>query len=147
MTGLVNQNIVDTAIFLDSNSETGQGSLFTETAKLSEVFFEQLKKHPVPLEDAAIRAINNNSMALDVYAWLAYRLHVLSSPRAVTWKALRPQFGGGVERDNNFKAQFLTNLRLALAVYRDAKVEVEDTGLVLHPSRPPVTPKSLAMRG
>ena len=147
VTGLVNQNIVDTAIFLDSNSETGQGSLFTETAKLSEVFFEQLKKHPVPLEDAAIRAINNNSMALDVYAWLAYRLHVLSSPRAVTWKALRPQFGGGVERDNNFKAQFLTNLRLALAVYRDAKVEVEDTGLVLHPSRPPVTPKSLAMRG
>jgi len=101
----------------------------------------------VPLEEAAIRAINNNSMALDIYAWLAYRLHVLSSIRAVTWKALRPQFGGGVERDNNFKAQFLTNLRLALAVYRDAKVEVEDTGLVLHPSRPPVAPKPLAMRG
>ena len=29
----------------------------------------------------AISAINNNSMALDVYCWLAYRLHVLNKPK------------------------------------------------------------------
>jgi hypothetical protein len=31
---------------------------------------ESLKRHPVPLEESAIRAIANNSMTLDVYAWL-----------------------------------------------------------------------------
>jgi Plasmid encoded RepA protein len=69
-TGLVNQNIVDSAIFLDS-SDPDQGNLFLERAKLSESFFDQLRKHPVPIEDAAIQAINKHSMALDLYCWLS----------------------------------------------------------------------------
>ena len=42
--GSVNQNIVDTAIFLENDGATGQGSLFVETAKLSEGFFDHLEK-------------------------------------------------------------------------------------------------------
>jgi Plasmid encoded RepA protein len=147
--GLLNQNIVDTAIFLDEDTSAGQGSLFVETARLSEVFFEQLKKHPVPLEEAAIRAINNNSMALDLYAWLAYRLHVLTGPRQVSWVALRSQFGTGFRRLRDFRPTLTVNLRLALAVYPDAKVDMDASGLVLHPSKPPVAPRvpSLAGRG
>ena len=64
--GLINQNIVDAAMFV-SEDDTCQGSLFVETARLSETFYEQLRKHPVPLEEAAIKAISNNSQALDVY--------------------------------------------------------------------------------
>jgi hypothetical protein len=138
--GLVNQNIVDTAMFVD-DAVSGQGTLFLETARLSETFYEQLKKHPVPLEEAAIRAINNNSMALDLYCWLAYRLHVLSAPRAISWKALMAQFGAAYKEQFHFKPRFLENLHLALAVYRDAKVEVEERGLILKPSRPPIAPK------
>jgi hypothetical protein len=139
--GLMNQTIVDTALFLDLDDET-QGSLFVERARLSEGFFEQLKRHPVPLEEAAIKALNNNSMALDIYAWLAYRLHALKSPTPVSWRALRPQFGMGFGRMDNFRARYLDNLKLALAVYPAAKVDVDETGLVLHPSRPPVSPKA-----
>ena len=73
--GLVNQSIVDRALFIEDETST-QGRLSLETAKLSEGFFEELKKHPVPLEEAAIKAINNNPAALDCYLWLAYRLHV-----------------------------------------------------------------------
>jgi Plasmid encoded RepA protein len=136
------QNIVDRAIFLDDPDDDGrQGKLFAETARLSESFFEQLKKHPVPLEEAAIRAINNNSMALDVYAWLAYRLHVLSGPRPISWAALKGQFGAGFARVDNFRTTFSDNLRLALAVYRSARVEADDCGLTLYPSRPPVAPR------
>jgi hypothetical protein len=143
-TGLVNQNIVDSAIFLDLNDKS-QGSLFVETAKLSEGFYEQLRRHPVPLEEAAIRAVSNNSMALDLYAWLAYRLHSLSTPRTVSWHALRPQFGAGFSRMDNFKGKFLENLRLAMAVYPAARVDVGEGGLVLHPSRPPVAAKEKAL--
>lgn len=143
--GLINQSIVDNAMFVD-NGENGQSSMFLDTAKLSETFFEQLKKHPVPIEEAAIRAINNNSMALDIYCWLAYRLHVLPNARAVSWKALMGQFGGGYREIFHFKPRFLDNLALACAVYRDAKVEIDERGLLLQPSRPPVAPRVSSIR-
>lgn len=138
--GLINQNILDTAMFLDGGGN--QGDLFVERAKLSDSFFEQLKRHPVPIEDAAISAINNNSMALDVYCWLAYRLHSLPKPKPVTWKALRIQFSPNVKQLFHFKAAFKDNLALALAVYPAAKVEETENGLMLHPSLPPVAPKA-----
>jgi hypothetical protein len=137
---LMQQNIVDQALFLDYR-DTPQGTLFPETARLSEGFFAQLQQHPVPLEEAAIRAINNNSLALDIYAWLAYRLHALKSPTPIGWRALKGQFGSGFTRLDNFRTTFLTNLHLALAVYPKARVETHDDGLVLYNSPPPVSKK------
>ncbi len=140
-TGLVNQNIVDTALFLDS-SDPDQGSLMLERAKLSESFYEQLKRHPVPLEEAAIRSINGHSMALDLYCWLAYRLHVLPGARPVSWTALKQQFGTGFTRMDHFRPTFKNNLDLALAVYPAAQVDITERGLTLQPSRPPIAPKT-----
>jgi hypothetical protein len=141
--GMLQQTIVDSAFFVDTDddAEPGQGLLFAEKARLSEGFFQQLQKHPVPLEEAAIRALQNNSMALDLYAWAAYRLHSLKAPTPVSWRALKPQFGVAFGRMDNFRARFLDNLKLALAVYPEARVDVTDTGLLLHPSRPPVAPR------
>jgi hypothetical protein len=144
-TGLVNQSILDSAMFIEDDST--QGSLFIEKAKLSEMFFEQLKKHPVPIEENAIAMIANNSMAIDVYCWLAYRLHSLSVPKLVTWKALHAQFGRGLARLDHFRWYFTQNVNLALAVYPDAKVDVDSRGLVLNPSRPPVAPKVVSLAG
>ena len=53
--GLVNQSIVDRALFIDDGGGR-QGRLTLETAKLSEGFFDQLKKHPVPLEEAGYQS-------------------------------------------------------------------------------------------
>jgi hypothetical protein len=145
--GLANQSIMDSAIFLEPTEDKDQGSLFAQTARLSEAFFEGLKRHPVPIEEAAIGAISNNSMALDIYVWLAYRLHSLAKPTSVSWKALKVQFGAGFAQANNFKSKFLPNLRLAMAVYPAAWVDVDDSGkgIILHPSKPPVAPKQLVI--
>jgi len=143
--GLVNQTIVDRALFIDEGNRR-QGRLNLETAKLSEGFFEQLRRHPVPLEEAAIKALNNNAPALDVYIWLAYRLHSLSSDRLLTWQALKGQFGTGFKELYHFKPRFVGSLALATAVYPDAKLDVTEHGVVLKPSRPPVTPKVHAIR-
>ena len=132
-------------MFID-DSNTRQGKLSLETAKLSEGFFEQLKRHPVPLEEAAIRAISNNPAALDAYLWLAYRLHVLTSDKLITWKALKPQFGGGYKELFHFKPRFTQALALATAVYPAAKIDVIEQGVILKPSRPPVAPRILALR-
>ena len=137
-TGLVNQNLLDTSMFVEDDS--AQNSLFIETAMLSEMFFNQLKKHPVPIEEAAVRQIANNSMALDVYCWLAYRLHALTEPTPISWRALHQQFGRAVKRLDHFKDQFKETLALAMAVYPDAELEVHERGVTLKPSHPPVAP-------
>lgn len=137
-TGLVNQSIVDRALFLDVGDNGLQGRFSLETAKLSEGFFTQLQKHPVPIEEAAIRALANNSAAMDCYVWLAYRLHSLSAPRLVTWKALKAQFGAGFKELYHFKSRWPASLDLALAVYPAARIEVSEQGVMLRPSKPPV---------
>ena len=136
---LVNQTIVDRALFVEAGERGAQGQLSLETAKLSEGFFEQLKRHPVPLEEAAIRALNNNPAALDAYIWLTYRLHVLPGERLVTWAALKKQFGNSYRELFHFKPRFIQSLQLASAVYPGAKVDVVDEGVVLRPSSSPVS--------
>ena len=144
--GLVNQSILDRAIFLDVAEGNAQGRLSLETAKLSEGFFEQLQRHPVPIEEAAIRALANNSAAMDCYIWLAYRLHSLHSPKLVTWKALKAQFGVGFKELYHFKNRWPSALELALAVYPAARIEVLEQGVKLHPSRPPVSPRLVQVK-
>ena len=143
--GLINQSIVDRALFIEDAHE-GQGRLSLETAKLSEGFFEQLKKHPVPLEEAAIKAINNNPAALDCYLWLAYRLHVLSGPRLITWAALKAQFGTAYREAYHFKNKWTARCKWRWRSIRGANVDIVDEGVILKPSRPPVAPKLIAIR-
>jgi hypothetical protein len=143
--GLVNQSIVDRALFFEQENGR-QGRLSLETAKLSEGFYDQLKRHPVPVEEAAVRALANNSAALDAYLWLAYRLHVLTGDKLITWKALKSQFGNSYRELFHFKPRFAQAVRLALAVYPDANVEIVDAGIVLKPSRPPVAPRLVSIR-
>jgi len=139
--GIANQSIVETAIFFGDEAERKdrrQGSLFTDTLKLSEGFYNQLQRHAVRLDESAIRRIHKSSRALDVYCFLAFRLHHLTAPTPISWAALRPQFGSEIKTRHHFKTQFLEDLALAIAVYPEANVDVNDKGIVLHPSPPPV---------
>lgn len=140
MSGLINQHILDQAVF--THDPESPNTRFAETVTLSEGYYQQLKKHPIPVEDAAIRQISNNSMAIDVYIWLAYRLHALNQPTKITWKSLHLQFGSGYGRLDNFKLRFKESLALALAVYPDASISDEQFGIVLNPSRPPIAFKA-----
>jgi hypothetical protein len=128
----------DTSMFIEDDN--AHGGLFVARASLSQSFFDELKKHPVPVEGAAVRQIVNNSLALDVYCWLAYHLHSLNAPITISWKALHGQFGRSVARLDHFKDHFRTVLALATSVYPEADVEESGTGsgLILKPSKAPV---------
>jgi hypothetical protein len=78
-------------------------------------------------------------MVLDIYIWLAYRLHALKTDIEVSWHSLYAQFGAGYRRLRDFRAGFVEGLELALAVYPDAKVGLEEKGITLRPSRPAVS--------
>jgi len=115
-----------------------QGELWQEVVELNERFFRALREHPVPLLETAIRQISGKSMALDIYVWLAYRLHQLGRPTPISWIALYGQFGAGFKAVKHFKPEFSKSLRLALAAYPEAQVSAADDGIVLHPSQAPV---------
>jgi hypothetical protein len=104
-----------------------------------------LREHPVPVREEAVRAIGTRSLAIDIYVWLAYRLHSLSKPMPVSWPAIHAQFGAGFALVKHLKPRFIDALKIALAVYPEADVNVEKRGLILHPSAPAV-PKTEARR-
>jgi hypothetical protein len=136
-TQVTNGSFVRDAI-LPSGEGSDQLSLWREMVRLDEGFYQSLVEHPMPVQEAAIRQIGSRSMAIDVYIWLAYRLHRLEKPTPITWAALYQQFGAGFTLIRQFRARFRETLALALAAYPDAHVSEEEGGLLLYPSPPPV---------
>ena len=116
-----------------------QRVLWPSVAKLSLDYFETLLRHGVPLDEAHYVALSHNAMALDIYAWLAQRLHRIKAGSVlVSWKQLQMQFGWNIGRLDNFRRIFKVALGEVLAVYRVAKVEADHRGLILRNSPPPV---------
>jgi hypothetical protein len=118
--------------------EADQLPLWREAVTLDEGFYRSLLDHPMPVREAAIREIGGRSQAIDIYIWLAYRLHELKRPTPVSWGALNAQFGGTYTNSWHFKNKFKEPLQLALAAYPEARVVIDETGLILHPSAAPV---------
>jgi hypothetical protein len=122
-------------IFSDLEDGPGQGSLFPQVAKLSEQF-------SISLPTIQCHSKKLLSAPSAITAWRSTFTH-LKAPMPVSWTALKGQFGAGFDSMLHFRPSFLGNLRLALAVYRSAKVDVTERGVELFPSRPPVAPRQV----
>jgi Plasmid encoded RepA protein len=107
---------------------------------LSDQYFRSLQAHAVPLDPRAIAVLKGSSLCLDVYCWLAQRLHRIHPARSqtISWPALKEQFGADYGRMVDFRAKFVPALRAVWAVYPSAKMEVASDGLTLLHSPPPV---------
>jgi hypothetical protein len=140
-----NGAFVQDAITLSATADERQRALWQDRVRLDDGFWRSLKEHPVPVREEAVRAIGTRSLALDVYIWLAYRLHVLPQVTPVSWTALHGQFWAGFKAIRQLKPTFREALTLALAVYPEAKVEEDAAGMMLHPSSPAV-PRTDAKR-
>jgi hypothetical protein len=137
-TGMARGNIVEQGLFFGEATRAGEASLFEDRVVLSEMFYREIMEHGVPLLDWAIRELRDRSMAIDVYVWLAYKLHVLQGRTPLRWPALYAQFGAGFATIKNFRPSFLDALAAATAAYPDAQVTLEEEGIALHPSPPPI---------
>jgi Plasmid encoded RepA protein len=120
------------------SQESNQPSLWQDRVLLDEEFYRALLDHPVPVSESGLKAIGPRSMVIDIYIWLAYRLHALSKDVEIGWPALHAQFGAGYQMIRQFRLRFLEALELAMAAYPDARVTLGEKGLILHPSRPAV---------
>jgi hypothetical protein len=135
----VNSQIV-TAFDLWFPKDDRQRVLWPSTVRLSLDYFESLKAHAVPLDERALAALSHSAMALDLYAWLAQRLHRIPKPHRqfIPWPAVKDQFGADYTRLRKFREVFMQALRQVCAVYPAAKIDVNRNGLFLCTSPPPV---------
>ena len=125
-----------------------QRVLWPSTIRLSDEYFASLAKHAVPLDERALAALSHSAMALDIYAWLAQRLHRIPHNRSqfVSWAALKGQFGQGYHRMDNFRRVFIQTLRLVHGQYQSAQIEIHEDGITLFHSLPPVPPRGFVVK-
>jgi hypothetical protein len=136
------------AFDLWSLTEGGHRVLWPTTLKLSHEYFESLSRYAVPLDERAVAALAHSATALDVYCWLAQRLHRIpvEKPQFVPWTGLFEQFGQGYSVLRQFRAFFLTQLRQVQVAYSDARISVDGRGMTLEHSAPPIVRRFKALR-
>jgi hypothetical protein len=128
--------------------QADQRVLWPSTVRLSEEYFKSLGQHAVPLDHRAVAALASSSMALDIYAWLAQRLHRVPAgkPQFIAWDSMHEQFGQGFARIRDFRRKFLQTLHQVASAYPAARLSADDHGLTLSHSPPPVAARPTAPR-
>jgi hypothetical protein len=127
-----------------------QRPLWPSTVQLAPRYFDSLMEHAVPLDSRAVAALAHSALDLDIYAWLAQRLHRIDpdKPQTITWQALKTQFGPDYDRLRDFRRKFVPALKTVRAAYPSARIETADadTGLVLRNSPPPVLKRLVSVQ-
>lgn len=120
---------------------------WNSSVELTTRFFQECIETPVPIDMRAYQVLSEAPMAMDIYAWLTYRMSYLKRPQApIPWPVLQAQFGAGLpfteQGARDFKKAFKRNLDLVRVVYKGLVVDETSnaSGLLLLPS-PPHIPK------
>jgi len=132
---------VVTAFDLWFPKNANQRVLWPSTVRLSQDYFDSLARHAVPLDERAVAALAHSAMGLDIYTWLAQRLHRVPTgkPQFIPWPALHSQFGHSYSRLRKFREVFLATLKAVKTQYPAAKIEADRKGVTLRNSAPPVS--------
>ena len=141
----VNSQIVDAFELWPSKNEN-QRVFWPSTIEMNARYFNSLQNHAVPLDERALGVLGHSAFALDVYAWLAQRLHRIpkGKPQFITWAAAADQLGQGYGRMVDFRRKFRKAMAQVKAVYLAANVEDDERGLALRNSPPPI-PKRMVL--
>ena len=118
-----------------------QRCLFQSSVTLGEGFYKEIIDRPIPVNMEALKVLKKSPLALDLYVWLTYRLSYLGKPTTIPWEALQSQFGSDYTRIRRFKTKVGEALSKVVALYPEAKFEIDPVGLRLFPSRPHVSRK------
>jgi hypothetical protein len=121
--------------------ELSYGKPWKSRVRLTQEFFNEITRHPVPVDLRVLKALSRSPLAIDIYCWLTYRMSYLRKPVEIPWPALQAQFGADYDDIKNFRMAFREQLRKVVGVYPDARVEEGQHGLVLRPSRTHIAPR------
>ena len=89
----VNSPIADSGEYWWNPQRPDQPSLWDSKIELSEKFFNEIIRHPVPLDMNTLKALKRCSLGLDLYLWLTYRTFAIRAPLRLSWRQVYRQFG------------------------------------------------------
>ncbi len=120
--------------------DDSQRVIWPSTLRLSLDYYESLTRFAVPLDERAIAALAHSAVALDMYCWLAQRLHRVpeGTPQFIPWPSLQEQFGQGYTHVRQFRAFFMKMMLQVKAAYPEAKLDLDGRGASLWTSPPPI---------
>jgi hypothetical protein len=90
-----------------------QRMLWPSVVQFSQRYFDSLIEHAIPLNEEAVARLSHSAMGLDIYTWMAQRLHRVApgKPAFVPWVSLKEQFGEGYDRMVDFRRVFTRTLK------------------------------------
>ena len=125
-----------------------ESTLWESKIELSEDFFQEIIRHPVPLDMNTLTALKRSSLGLDLYLWLVYRTFPLRAAQQITWRQVYRQFGSDPAKasDNNtvqaFRYKVLRELQKIKLAWKDLNYSTAPGVLILLPSVPAIAPSS-----
>lgn len=126
--------------------EEGDRFSTASVVTLAKDFFDEIITRPVPVDFRMLQALRRSPLQMDIYVWLTYRFSYLKKPSLISWKLLSNQFGSNYAQSGqglrDFKREFLKALHMVTFMYKEAKVEIHDDGVILKPSRSQVSRKN-----
>ena len=142
----VNSLIADSTAFWWNPNRPNHPSLWESKIELSEKFFQEIIRHPVPIDMNALTALKRCSLGLDLYLWLVYRTFPLRAPQRITWRQVYRQFGTDPDQTSdkqtvkNFRRKVLRELKKIKLSWPGLNYTTAPGVLILHLSTPAIAP-------
>lgn len=105
---------------------------------VTQEFFKMARSSSVPLDATLVRKLRSSPMALDIYAWLTWRVWNLQKETRIPWIALERQLGSQYRSHRQFRWEFRKRLKRVQSLWSGLEAEPQDRGLLLRPSAPSV---------
>ena len=129
----------------------GQRALWPGELRLDLEFYQTLRRHGLPLDMRAVRALRGSALALDWYTFLAQRLRRIPPGETVevSWAALRDAMGQEYGRVRSFKERSVAAIKRVMGIYSGLAEAVESIpgGLLLKHCQPPVPERKSKLLG
>ena len=138
--------IAESGEFWWNERKPDQPSLWNSKIELSEKFFNEIIRHPVPLDMNTLTALKRCSLGLDLYLWLVYRTFPLRAVQQITWKQMYRQFGLHPSKASdkktvlNFRVKILREFKKIKLAWPELNYSTAPGVLILLPSVPTIPP-------
>ena len=125
---------------------------WNSTIVIGDDLFNEIIRHPVPLDLNTLTALKRCSLGLDLYLWLTYRTFTLRAPLRLSWRQVYRQFAADATNaeDKNivqmFRRKVLRELKKIKLAWSGLNYSTEPGVLILLPSTPAVPPASEPLR-
>ena len=141
----VNSLIADSTAFWWNPQRPNQPSLWESKIELSEKFFNEIIRHPVPIDMNTLTALKRCSLGLDLYLWLVYRTFALRASLRLSWRQLYHQFDANPSNKpdkravQDFRRKVLRELKKIKLAWPEWNYSTVPGVLILLPSTPAIS--------